>query len=63
MGWAGDAVAFDYDGDGHMDVLVTSMFGRSQLYRTTATAPLPTSLEGPWPHAWGGLALGSSIQQ
>jgi hypothetical protein len=32
-GWAGDAVAFDYDGDGHIDLLVTSMFGRSQLYR------------------------------
>jgi hypothetical protein len=32
-GWAGDAVAFDYNGDGHMDLLVTCMFGRSQLYR------------------------------
>ena len=31
-GWVGDAVAFDYDGDGLMDVYVTSMFGRSQLY-------------------------------
>jgi hypothetical protein len=32
-GWAGDAVVFDYDEDGWMDVLVTSMFGRAQLYR------------------------------
>ena len=32
-GWAADAVAFDYDGDGLMDVYVTSMFGRGQLYR------------------------------
>ena len=32
-GWAGDAVAFDYDGDGFMDVFVTGMFGRCQLYR------------------------------
>src|SRR5262249_48923999 len=27
-GWAGDAVAFDYDGDGKIDLFVTSMFGR-----------------------------------
>jgi hypothetical protein len=31
-GWAGDAVAFDYDGDGRLDLFVTSMFGRAQLY-------------------------------
>ncbi len=32
-GWAGDAAVFDYDQDGWLDVLVTSMFGRAQLYR------------------------------
>jgi hypothetical protein len=32
-GWAGDAVAFDYNGDGLMDLFVTSMFGRCQLYK------------------------------
>src|SRR5262245_42546365 len=32
-GWAGDAVAFDYNGDGRIDLFVTSMFGRCQLYR------------------------------
>src|SRR6185437_12878869 len=31
-GWAGDVAIFDYDEDGHLDVLITSMFGRSQLY-------------------------------
>jgi hypothetical protein len=31
-GWSGDAVAFDYDGDGKPDLFVTCMFGRSQLY-------------------------------
>ena len=32
LGWAGDAVAFDYDGDGSMDLYVSCMFGRNQLY-------------------------------
>jgi hypothetical protein len=32
-GWGGDVAAFDYDEDGHIDLLVTSMFGLSQLYR------------------------------
>jgi hypothetical protein len=33
QGWAADAAVFDYDGDGKLDVLITNMFGRSQLYR------------------------------
>jgi hypothetical protein len=32
-GWGGDVAVFDYDGDGHLDLLVTNMFGASQLYR------------------------------
>jgi hypothetical protein len=32
-GWGGDVAVLDYNGDGYLDVLVTSMFGRSQLYR------------------------------
>lgn len=36
-GWAGDATAFDYDEDGDMDLVVTSMFGRSQLYQNNGT--------------------------
>jgi hypothetical protein len=32
-GWSADAVAFDYDGDGHMDLFVTGMIGGCQLYR------------------------------
>jgi enediyne biosynthesis protein E4 len=31
-GWAADAAILDYDGDGHPDVLITCMFGPSQLY-------------------------------
>jgi hypothetical protein len=33
LGWGGDVAVFDYDGDGYLDVLITNMFGRSQLYR------------------------------
>jgi hypothetical protein len=33
LGWGGDVVVFDYNDDGFMDVLITNMFGRSQLYR------------------------------
>ena len=32
-GWGGDVAVFDCDGDGHLDLLVTNMFGASQLYR------------------------------
>ncbi len=35
-GWAGDVATFDFDEDGWQDVLVTSMFGRAQLYRNNA---------------------------
>jgi hypothetical protein len=32
QGWGGDVAVFDYDEDGHVDVLITNMFGASQLY-------------------------------
>ena len=32
-GWSGDVAVFDFNQDGHLDVLVTNMFGASQLYR------------------------------
>ncbi|MFO0902260.1 MAG: CRTAC1 family protein [Pirellulales bacterium] len=32
-GWAGDTTIFDYDEDGRPDLLITNMFGQSQLYR------------------------------
>jgi hypothetical protein len=32
-GWSGDVAVFDYNGDGRLDVLITNMFGPSQLYR------------------------------
>ena len=33
QGWGGDVSVFDLDGDGHLDLLVTNMFGGCQLYR------------------------------
>jgi hypothetical protein len=33
LGWSADAAVFDFDGDGRPDVLITNMFGRTQLYR------------------------------
>jgi hypothetical protein len=32
-GWGGDVAVFDFDEDGWRDLLVTNMFGNSQLYR------------------------------
>jgi hypothetical protein len=37
-GWAGDAVAFDYNDDGRLDLFVTCMVGRCQLYRNNGDA-------------------------
>jgi enediyne biosynthesis protein E4 len=32
-GWSGDVAVFDFDEDGDLDLLITNMFGMSQLYR------------------------------
>lgn len=32
-GWGGDIAVFDFDADGDQDVMITRMFGHSQLYR------------------------------
>jgi enediyne biosynthesis protein E4 len=32
-GWSGDVAVLDYNDDGRLDVLITNMFGPSQLYR------------------------------
>lgn len=37
-GWGGDVAVFDFDDDGWLDLLVTNMFGASQLYRNNAGA-------------------------
>jgi hypothetical protein len=32
-GWSGDVAVFDFNEDGYLDVLITNMFGASQLYK------------------------------
>jgi hypothetical protein len=32
-GWSGDTAVFDYNEDGYLDILITNMFGASQLYK------------------------------
>lgn len=38
QGWGGDVAVFDYDADGLIDVLITNMFGASQLYKNLGDA-------------------------
>ncbi len=55
-GWAGDAAVFDYNDDGHLDVLITHMFGASQLYRNNGNgtfSDVTRATLGRTP--WGGL--------
>lgn len=52
-GWASQCVTFDYDGDGFMDLFVTCMVGRCQLYHnnhdgTFTDVTLKTLGKTPW---------------
>jgi hypothetical protein len=56
LGWAGDAVVFDFDGDGYLDVFVTNMFGRCQLYRNNGNGTFTdVTLKVLGRTPWGGL--------
>jgi len=54
-GWAGDAVAFDYNDDGRVDLFVTSMFGRAQLYRNDGDKFTDVTLDVLGKTPWGGV--------
>lgn len=56
-GWAGDAAAFDFNGDGRMDLFVGSMFGRCQLYRNDGDHFTDVTLDVLGRTPWG--AIGS----
>jgi enediyne biosynthesis protein E4 len=57
-GWAGDAAAFDYNDDGRLDLMVTSMFGRCQLYRNNGDGTFTdVTLEVLGQTPWGGLGV------
>jgi enediyne biosynthesis protein E4 len=54
-GWAADAIAFDYNDDGRPDLLVTSMFGRAQLYRNDGDKFTDVTMEVLGKTPWGGI--------
>ncbi len=55
-GWAGDAAAFDCDGDGDLDLFVTCMFGRCQLYRNDGKGAFEdVTLEALGKTPWGAV--------
>lgn len=58
-GWAGDAAAFDYNGDGRMDLYVACMFGRCQLYRNDGDHFTDVTLEVMGRTPWG--AIGTKV--
>jgi hypothetical protein len=55
LGWSADAAVFDYDGDGRLDVLVTNMFGRAQLYHNKGGTFEDVTLGVLGKTPWGGM--------
>ncbi|SRR5579871_5113 len=58
-GWAADAAVFDYNDDGQMDLFVTSMFGRCQLYRNDGGYFTDATLDVLKRTPWG--AIGTKV--
>jgi hypothetical protein len=57
LGWAADAAVFDYNDDGRLDVLVTNMFGRAQLFRNDGGTFTDVALAVLGPTSWGGMGV------
>jgi hypothetical protein len=56
LGWSADVAVFDYNGDGYLDLLVTRMFGRSQLFRNNGNGTFTdVTLETLGKTPWGGM--------
>src|SRR5262249_61494523 len=55
LGWGGDVAVFDFDEDGWPDVLITNMFGRSQLYRNNKGVFTDVTEKKLGRTSWGGI--------
>jgi hypothetical protein len=56
LGWSGDVAVFDYDGDGYLDLLITNMFGRSQLYHNNGKGKFTdVTMKVLGKTSWGGM--------
>src|SRR5207245_996501 len=59
-GWSNDVAVFDYNDDGFLDLLVTNMFGASQLYRNNGNGTFTeVTKEVLGRTSWG--AIGSKV--
>jgi len=55
-GWSGDVAVLDYDGDGHLDLLVTSMFGGTTLYHNNGDGTFTdVTRKTLGPTSWGAM--------
>ena len=58
LGWAADAAVLDFNDDGRLDLLVTNMFGRAQLYRNRGDGSFEdVTLQVLGKTSWGGMGV------
>lgn len=58
QGWGADAAILDYDGDGNLDLVITSMFGRAQLYRNQGKGKfVEVTKDVLGKTSWGGMGV------
>lgn len=57
-GWGADIAVLDYDGDGFLDVIITHMFGASQLYRNNGNGSFTDVTKATLGRtSWGGMGV------